>query len=64
MLGAEPLQGSEIVAVAKFREQFLENVPIAIAGVGSVGQFEVILQILLYAVVIEQRVIDVYQADD
>ena len=50
MLGTKALQGSQIVAVAKFREQILQDSPIAITGVTSVGEHEVILQILLYAV--------------
>src|SRR5271170_7528885 len=64
MLGAKALQGSQIVAVAQYREQILQDPPIAIAGLTSVGAFEVVLQILLHAVVIEQRVIDVYQEDN
>ena len=64
MLGAKALQGSEIVAVAEFGEQILQDLPIAIAGVASVGAFEMILQILLYAVVVEQRVVDIDQEDD
>ena len=64
MLDAKALQGSEIVAVAEFREQILQDSPIAIAGVASVGAFEMILQILLYAVVVEQRIVDVDQEDD
>jgi hypothetical protein len=48
---------------AEFREQILQDPPITVARVTSVGAFEVVLQIVLYAVVIEQRIIDVYQED-
>ena len=64
MLDAKALQGSEIVAVAELREQILQDSPIAIAGGASVGALEMVLQILLYAVVVEQRVVDVDQEDD
>ena len=64
MLGAKALQCSEIVAVAEFREQVFQDSPIAIARITSVGAFEMVFQVLLYPVVIEQRVVDVEQEDD
>ena len=64
MLDAKALQGSEIVAIAEFRKQILQDPPIAIAGVVPVGALEMIFQILLYSVVVEQRVIDIEQEDD
>ena len=64
MLGTKALQSSEIVTVTEFREQVLQDPPIAIAGVASVGVVEMVLQILLDAIVVEQRVIDVEQEDN
>src|SRR6476646_7392758 len=64
MLGAKALQGSQIVAVAKFGKEILQELPIAIAGVAPVGAFKVILQILLYAIIVEQRVVNIDQEDD
>ena len=64
MLDAKALQRSQIVAIAEFPKKVLQDSPIAIAGVTSVGAFEMVFQILLYAVVVEQRVVDVDQEDD
>jgi hypothetical protein len=59
MLGAKALQISQ----AELREQILRDAPITITRVMSLGAFGVVFQILLYAVVIEQRVIAVYHED-
>lgn len=59
MLGVKALQNSQ----AELREQILRDAPMTITRVVSVGAFGAVLQILLYAVVIEQRIIDVYQED-
>jgi hypothetical protein len=48
---------------AEFGEQILRDHPITITRATPIGVFEVVLQILLYPVVIEQRVVDVYQED-
>ena len=64
MFDAVALEGSDIVAIAEFREQIVQDSPIAIAGGASIGPLEMVLQVLLDSVVVEQRIVDIDQEDD
>ena len=64
VLDAVALEGAEIVAIAQLREQILQDPPIAIARGDAIGPLEMVLQVLLDAVVVEQRVVDVDEEDD
>ena len=53
------LQGAEVVAIAEFREQLLEDSPVAVAADGPEFAFEMTPEIGLDAVIVEQRVVDI-----
>src|SRR6476620_3323866 len=59
-----PLQSAEVVRVAQFGPQLLENPPIFLRSVGADFADEVALQICCHSVVIQQRVVYVEQEDD
>ena len=59
MLDPVALQGAEIIAVSQITEELLENRPIPVAAGRPELTFEVALEIILNAVVVEQRVVDV-----
>ena len=58
------LQGAEIIAVTQFREQLLENRPVALAGGNSELTVEVAFDVVLDAVVVEQRIVHVDEKND
>ena len=58
------LQRAEVIGVAELAPQLFENLPIAIAGGGAVGLFEVFAQMRLHPIVVDERVVDVEQEDD
>ena len=64
MLDTEALQCAQIVPIPELDKKVVENPPIAVAGVAPISALEMILQILLYAVVVEQRIVDIDQEDD
>ena len=55
------LQRAEIVRVAEFAAQCLEDLPIAIACGNAVLDADMHIEIGLHAIVVEQRVVDVEQ---
>ena len=59
MLDPVALQGAEIIAVSQITEELLENRLISVAAGRSELTFEVALEMILNAVVVEQRVVDV-----
>ena len=59
MLDPVALQGAEIIAVSQITEELLENRPIPVAAGRPELTFKVALEIILNAVVVEQRVVDV-----
>jgi len=64
MLDTETLQRAQIVPIPELGKKVVENPPIAVAGVAAVSALEMILQILLYAIVVEQCIVDIDQEDD
>src|SRR5262249_43236615 len=58
------LQSAEIIRVAQFRPQLLENVPIFLRSVRTDLAGKVALQICCHSVVVQQRVVYVEQEDD
>jgi hypothetical protein len=63
MLRPIPLQRTEVVRVAQFRPQCLEDVPIVLLAIMSELSVHVPHQIGHDAIVVEERVIDVEQGD-
>ena len=59
MLNPVALQGTEVIPVAQFAEQLLEDRPVAIAARGPELAFEMPLEVGLNVVVIEQRVVHI-----
>src|SRR6266481_4340127 len=59
-----PLQGAEVVAVAEFGEQLLEDSPVAVPALRPELVFEMALQIRLDAIVVEQCIVDINEEDD
>jgi hypothetical protein len=57
-------KGSDVVAKAKFDEQLIQNLPIALASGEAEDVFEVVFEVLLDQVVIEQRVVDIDEEHD
>jgi hypothetical protein len=53
------LQGAEIIAIAQVGKQLLENRPVALAGGNSELTVEVPLDVVLDAVIVEQRIVHV-----
>ena len=64
MLDPVALQGAEVIAVAKFGEQFLKDRPVALAAARLRITVEVALEVVLDAVVVEQGVIDIDQKNN
>ena len=58
-----PLSRTEIVGVADLLAQCFENRPVARRAVGAKRIFELGAQVKNRAIVVEQRVVDVYQED-
>src|SRR5579884_4152232 len=58
------LEGSDIVAIAQLREQILEDPPVALAGGAAKDALQMVLQILLYPIVVEQRIVHINEEDD
>src|SRR6516164_5958519 len=59
MLNPVALQGTEVISVAQFAEQLLEDRPVAIAAGGPELAFQMPLEVGLNVVVIEQRVVHI-----
>ena len=59
MFHSKALQSAKIIAVAQISEELFEDRPVTVAAVSAELTFEVALEIVLNAVVIEQSVIDV-----
>src|SRR6516162_10675067 len=64
MFVAISLQITEIIRVAQFRPQLLENVPIFLRSLRTDLRGKVALQICCHSVVVQQRVVYVEQEDD
>src|SRR5262249_33436468 len=64
VLSAVSLESADIVAIAQLGEQILKDPPIALAGGGAKGALEMVLKVLLYRVVVEQRVVDIDEEDE
>ena len=59
LLEAITLLGAEIIGIAEFRAQLLENATVSLACLEAKGMFEVISQILFDAVVVQQRIVHI-----
>ncbi len=55
------LQGAQVVGIAKLDPQLLEDRPVPIAVRGAELAFEMAPEIVLYPVVVEQRIVAVEQ---
>ena len=55
---------AEIVGIAEFRPQRLEDRPVAVAGVRAEGRCEMRAEVVLDPVIVQQRVVDVEQEDN
>jgi len=64
MFGSIPLQSTEVIRIAQFGPQFLENAPIFLRSLRADFAGEMALQICCHSVVIQQRVVYVEQEDD
>src|SRR6476660_1391412 len=64
MFGPIPLQSTEVIRIAQFGPELLENPPIFLRSVRADFAGEVALQICSHSVVIQQRVVYVEQEDD
>ena len=64
MFGPIPLQSAEVIRIAQFGPQLLENPPIFLRSLRADFAGEVALQICCHSVVIQQRVVYVEQEDD
>ena len=60
-LGAVTLQGAKVIAVAQFGEQTFQDRPIAITARSSKFAFQMTLQVSLNVVVVDQRVVHIYE---
>jgi hypothetical protein len=64
MLGTIPLQRAEVIGVTQLGSQFLENSPIFSRALRAYFFGEVTLQVRRYAVIVQQRVVDIEQKYD
>ena len=64
MFSPIPLQSAEVIRIAQFGPQLLENPPIFLRSLRADFAGEVALQICCHSVVIQQRVVYVEQEDD
>jgi hypothetical protein len=64
MFSTVTLERTNIVAAPEFREQILQDIPIATQGCQAKGLFKVLLQVPLDPVVVEQCVVHVDEEDD
>ena len=64
MLDAVTLQGAQVIGVAEFLSQLLEDRPVALLRIGADLARQMAPQVVGYAVVVEQRVVDVEQEHD
>ena len=64
MLDPVALQSAEIIAVAQFGEQLLEDCPVPLAAGNSEFAIEVALDIVLNPVVIQQGIVHVDEKND
>src|SRR5436190_19931286 len=64
MFGPIPLQSAEVIRIAQFGPQLLENEPIFLRSLRADFAGEVALQIGCHSIVIQQRVVYVEQEDD
>src|SRR5262245_29575987 len=64
MLDPVALQGAEIVPIAQLGEQLLEDRPVTLAAGNSEFAIEVAFDVVLDAVVVEQRIVHVDQKND
>ena len=53
------LQGAEIIAIAQFGEQLLENRPVPVAAGSSELTFKVAFDVVLDTVIVEQRIVHI-----
>ncbi len=58
------LQRAEIIRIAEFLAQLLEDRPIAVMGVFAIFPLQIIAEVLGDAVIVDQRVVDVEQKTD
>ena len=63
-LVAIALQRTEIIGVAKFVDQLLQDFPVSVARGGPVTLRQMFAEMGLNPIVVEQRVVDVEQKDD
>src|SRR6476660_10410099 len=64
MFGPISLQSTEVIRIAQFAPELLENLPIFLRSLHADFAGEVALQICCHSVVIHQRVVYVEQEDD
>src|SRR5271167_384593 len=55
------LESSDVIAIAEFSEQIVENSPVAIASGTAKDPLDMVLQVLLDCVVVKQRIVDIDQ---
>src|SRR5438552_5196703 len=61
MFDTVALESSNVIAIAEFSEQIVENSPVAIASGAAKDPLDMVLQVLLDGVVVEQRIVDIDQ---
>jgi hypothetical protein len=61
MFDTVALERSDVIAITEFSEQIVENSPVAIARGPAKDPLDMVLQVLLDCVVVEQRIVDIYQ---
>src|SRR4030095_782653 len=64
MLDPVALQGAEVIAIAQIGKQLFEDRPVALAGGNSELTVEVALDVVLDAVVVDQRIVYVDEKND
>src|SRR5262249_15916904 len=64
LLHPKALQRTEVIDVPQFAPQFLKNFPVPVASGGAICLCQVVLEIILYAIVVEKRIVDVKQEHD
>ena len=61
MFDTVALESSDVIAIAEFSEQIVENSPVAIASGAAKDPLDMVLQVLLDCVVVKQRIVDIDQ---
>src|SRR5262245_17604392 len=64
VLGPIALQGAQIVSISELDEERFEDRPVAIARRGAELALQMALEVVLHAIVVQQRVVDVDEEDD